>query len=323
VWKDPLTNLDITAKSSITFTKTTNSGSLICAVGYTPDGSVYRNNQVTSLKAHCDLWRGANIDSSNVTYKWFKAQAGVFAPTTTTSGGGISQNKVILNSITNVAVGSKIIVGTEAVKTVTAVNSGTKEITVDSNFVATQTVGCAVSDPRYDTNAGAGWSIINATYTYSGVTGYTTNEIVIPSDTVLNFETFKCCITDTDGGSPTNGRTVSDILSFADTSDPISIDVSASNGTVLRNGFGTTILTANVWQAGAKIDVGGTLYNYYWTAFDQSGNSITANLTGSGGNNWSVTNDGVGNSVKSKTLTVNDADVVGKSTFQVIINTLS
>jgi hypothetical protein len=323
VYTDPNTNLDITAKSAITFTKSINSGSLITAVGYTPNGSVFKNNGVASLTAHCDLWRGASIDSTNVTYKWFKQTANVFAPTTSTAGGTISTNTVTLTSVTNINIGSKIIVGTEPVKTVTAVNTGTKVVTVDSNFSATQTVGCTVSDPRYDAVAGANWSIINSTYTYSGITGYTTNEITIPSATVLNFETFKCAITDTDSSSPTYNQTVIDVLSFADTSDPISVDISASNGTVLRNGTGTTVLTCNLWQAGAKIDTGGTGYNYYWTAFDQTGTQITTNLTGSGGNNWSATNDSVANSVKSKTLTVADADVSGKSTFQVIINTLS
>ena len=53
-----------------------------------------------------------------------------------------------------------------------------------------------------------------------GITGYTTNEITIPESAVLNFDSFKCTIKDTDAASGTYNTTVSDIISFADMSDP-------------------------------------------------------------------------------------------------------
>lgn len=45
-----------------------------------------------------------------------------------------------------------------------------------------------------------------------GITGYTTNEITIPESAVLNFDSFKCTIKDTDAASGTYNTTVSDII---------------------------------------------------------------------------------------------------------------
>ena len=69
------------------------------------------------------MWRGSTIDSTNVSYKWYKLGSGVWTE-------------------------------------ITSANAG-------------------------------------------GVTGYTTNEITIPESAVLNFESFKCEIKDTDPSSGT------------------------------------------------------------------------------------------------------------------------
>lgn len=307
VWRDPNTSLDITVKSAISFTKVVNAGSLIAAIAYAPDGTVFKNGGVASLRAHCDLWRGAAIDSTNVTYQWFKQTNGVFAPTTTTAGGTISTNTVTVASTAGMAVGSEIVVGAEAAKTISAING--LILTLSSNFTATRAVGSTVSDPRYSSKAGVGWSLIDATHTYSGCTGYTTNELTVLDATVLNFETFKCVITDTDSSSPTYNQYVSDILSFLDSTDPVMVDISASNGTILKQGVGSTILTANLWQAGSKIDTAGTGYTYNWNRYDSSGNQ-------------DMTWGGAGTKT-GKTVTITDPDVTGKATFVVNVQTLT
>ena len=38
---------------------------MIAAVAYAPDGIVFKNDEVATLRAHCDLWRGASIDTTN------------------------------------------------------------------------------------------------------------------------------------------------------------------------------------------------------------------------------------------------------------------
>src|SRR5699024_1684896 len=86
-----------------------------------------------------------------------------------------------------------------------------------------------------------------------GITGYTTNEITIPESAVLNFESFKCEIKDTDPSSGTYNTTVSDIISFADMSDPYQVEITTPQGTTLTSGLTQTTLTVQVWQNGALL----------------------------------------------------------------------
>lgn len=86
-----------------------------------------------------------------------------------------------------------------------------------------------------------------------GITGFTTNEITIPESAVLNFESYKCEIKDTDAASGTYNTTVSDIISFADMSDPYQVEITAPAGTTLTSGLTSTPLTVNCWQNGVLL----------------------------------------------------------------------
>lgn len=86
-----------------------------------------------------------------------------------------------------------------------------------------------------------------------GITGYTTNEITIPESAVLNFESFKCVIKDTDAASGTYNTSVSDIISFADMSDPYQVEITTPQGTTLTSGLTSTTLTVQCWQNGALL----------------------------------------------------------------------
>lgn len=173
IYVDADTTAETKAKTSISFTKTENAGQLICAIAYAPNGTVFKNGAATSLKAHCDMWRGSVIDNTNVTYTWQKLGSGTWT-------------------------------------TITSANA-------------------------------------------AGITGYTTNEITIPEAAVLNFESFKCVIKDTDTASGTYNTTVSDIISFADMSDPYQVEITAPSGTTLTSGMTSTTLTVNCWQNGALL----------------------------------------------------------------------
>lgn len=309
VWRDTITGLDITVKSAITFTKVTNVGALICAICYTPDGAVFKNNSAVSLRAHCDFWRGATIDATNVSYKWFKITQGVFANTTSATATAVGQSVVTLTSVAGIAIGTEIKVGTHATMIVSAVNTGTKVVTVTGTWASIQGIGVAVIDPRYDVKAGAGWSIIDATHTYSGCTGYTTNEMTVMNGTVLDYETFQCLVTDTDASSPTYNQTICDFVSFNDMTDPIAVDIEAPSGVILKQGVGSTVLNAVLWQAGAKIDAVGTGYTYTWYRYTEAGVID---------NTWNTVGYKLG-----KSITVTDPDVFGKATFYVTISTLT
>jgi hypothetical protein len=77
--------LEIPFRAEIQFTQHLNAGAMIAAVAYAPDGIVFKNDEVATLRAHCDLWRGASIDTTNVTYAWGIKDSAVFAGTTLTA----------------------------------------------------------------------------------------------------------------------------------------------------------------------------------------------------------------------------------------------
>ncbi len=197
IYVDPDTSAETKAKTSITYTKTTNAGQLICAIAYAPLGTVFKNGASATLKAHCDMWRGSTIDNTNVTYKWFKLGSGTWAEITSTNAGGI--------------------------------------------------------------------------------TGYTTNEITIPEAAVLNFESFKCEIKDTDAASGTYNTSVSDIISFADMSDPYQVEITTPQGTTLTSGLTSTTLTTQCWQNGVLLpDSFFTGATCKWRKFNKLGVQDTA-----------------------------------------------
>lgn len=167
IYVDPDTSAETKAKPQISYTKSTNTGQLICAIAYAPLGVVFKNEASATLKAHCDMWRGSAIDNTNVTYKWFKLGSGTWTEITSANAGGI--------------------------------------------------------------------------------TGYTTNEITIPEAAVLNFESFKCEIKDTDTASGTYNTSVSDIISFADMSDPYQVEITTPQGTTPTSGLTSTTLTTQCW----------------------------------------------------------------------------
>ena len=139
------------------------------------------------------------------------------------------------------------------------------------------------------------WTELNDTKNF-GITGYTTNEITIPASAVLNFETFKCEITDTDNGSGTRGTKVSDIISFADLTDPYQIELVSPAGDKIVNGQGSITITAEVWQNGEKLaDV--SKFNFTWKKFDKDGVQDTT---------WTKT---------GQVLTVTKSDISIKATF--------
>lgn len=76
-YKDPTTKLELTHKMTISFSCVTNGGGIAAAIAWAPDGNVFKNTSVASLKAQCDLWKGSTIVTTNVEYQWYKQDASV------------------------------------------------------------------------------------------------------------------------------------------------------------------------------------------------------------------------------------------------------
>lgn len=235
-YKDSSTGLNIIQKCSISFAKVQNGSGLVDAVASTPNGNIFKNEEIASLIATCELWRGSSIDSSNVTYQWY----------------------------------------------------------MQDSSVAT------------DQGAGKGWKKL--TDTTGKYTGTTTKTLTIYPATFNNVGVFKCGIKDTDNASATYNTTFWDTVTFIDNTDPLVITVTSTGGSVFKNGSGSSVLKAVVYQAGYEVDAAGTKYSYKWYKYDKTG-TLDPDFGG----------EGV--SYKTgKSITVSNTDIDVKSTFQVEID---
>lgn len=286
--------LEVPFRSEIQFTQHLNAGAMIAAVAYAPDGVVFKNDEVPTLKAHCDLWRGATIDTTNVTYAWGIKDSSVFANTTLAAAATAGATTVTVASTNNMEAGGKITISSVQY-TISAVNTSTKVITLTSALTAAANSGALVSCPYYNPMLGAGWSCLTSTNPHGVTAGWTTNEITITADAVLNFETFKCAIKDTDtsAGNASANKVVCDIISFTDMSDPITVDLVSQKGFTIKNNGNDVDAKAVLYRNGEVLDDDGTAYTYTWKLWNSAGTSVIKTYTG-------------------KSITVSKADVTGK-----------
>lgn len=161
-----------------------------------------------------------------------------------------------------------------------------------------------------DSDAGIGWRKITAT---SGTTGAVANTgfdtattlqgvLTVYPGAVTNGQVFLMIATDNDGG--TSGTKMKQYITLKDLDDPIMTVVESTGGNILKNGAGSTTLTARLFQNGEEVDAGATLYNYKW--YKWQNNALVPNF------------GGTGIAFKSgKTLAVGASDVNNTTTFKV------
>ena len=89
-YKDPATGLTTMYKTSISFSRVVNGSGITDLLVMTPNGNIFKNGQTDSLTATAQLWRGSNVDSTNVTYQWYVMDSSV----NTDQGGGIGWRKL-------------------------------------------------------------------------------------------------------------------------------------------------------------------------------------------------------------------------------------
>ena len=188
-------------------------------------------------------------------------------------------------------------------------SSGNKQIKF---FYASSSV-MSTGSTGYDADGGLGWYLCSSTTTGSTPNVQPSNVMVtsqgvltVTPDFVTNAQSFKAVIIDKTGGAA--GTSASGIVTILDYSDPISITVESSSGSVFKNGSGITTLTARLYQTGAEIDLAGTGYTYKWSRRDQNG-VLDANF------------GGASNQYKTgKSITVKASDVVVKGIYTCEVN---
>lgn len=298
---DPNNNLETPFSTTISFNTVLNASAGLMAIVYSETGTVFQNNDIPFVTLTCDLFRGSELLTANVAYQWYKRDSGIFAPTTASAASTTSQNTVTLTSVANVAVGSPLQIGANTY-VVTAVNIASKVVTLDKNLIAAVASGAAVTSPYHEATTGAGWAKIDSSAYFAGITGFAGKTLTVPANAVINMAVFKCIAKDNSSGASTAGQSAQAVETVNDMSDPITINITAPEGDVIKNGTGVINLTAQVWQ-GEPIDEAGTQYNYNWVKYNANGT-----IDGS----WVRT---------GKTVTITPADINGKSTFVVSLMT--
>lgn len=286
--------LEIPFRAEIQFTQHLSAGATITAVCYAPDGIVFKNDEISTLRAHCDLWRGATIDTTNVSYVWGIKDSSVFAPTTLTAAAAVGATTVSVASVTNMEAGGKITIASVQY-IINSVNITSKVVTLTSALSVAAASGATISCPYYNSMLGVGWAHLTSTNSRGITKGWDTNEITITADAVLNFETFKCAIKDTDtsAGNASANKVVCDILSFSDMSDPIIVDLVSQKGFTIKNNNNDVDVKAVLYRNGEVLDSAGTTYTYTWKLWNSAGTSVVKTYTGN-------------------SITISKSDVTGK-----------
>lgn len=165
-----------------------------------------------------------------------------------------------------------------------------------------------VQDPSITTDQGGGVGWRKLTEVANQTTGVTTTRMVVYPGAVPGFAVFKCVVKDLDPDSSSYNKSFMDTLTFVDQSDPIQVSITSTGGNIFKNGVGSTVLKALLFQGGEEIDIAGTKYSYKWFKYKETG-ELDANFGGTG----------VGYKT-GKSLSVGDADVNIKATFRVEVS---
>ena len=82
-YKDESTGLSLTHPLTISFSRVVNGSGIVDLLVTTPNGNVFKNEEVASLTAKAELWRGSTVDTTKVSYKWAVMDASVTAASST------------------------------------------------------------------------------------------------------------------------------------------------------------------------------------------------------------------------------------------------
>lgn len=104
-YHDATTDLTLTHKMDITFTRVSSGSGIADAICIAEQGNIFKNGNISSLTASCDLYRGSTIDTTSVEYQWYIMDTSV----TTDQGGGVGWKKLTNTSGKHTGVTTRLI----------------------------------------------------------------------------------------------------------------------------------------------------------------------------------------------------------------------
>jgi hypothetical protein len=183
-------------------------------------------------------------------------------------------------------------------------NIAIAEITADPGFAFKngQPASITLSAHLY---RGATKDTTNLTYvwerlvagSWTTISGASSATYTVTGAMVASLQQFRVSISDTVAGD----SYTSDPATVLDFNDPIQVVIESTGGMVFKNGIGTSILRAKLFQNQQEIDLDGSTYTYTWSVLDKDGSARSfadAMLSKTG-----------------KSIAVSTGDVQVKSTF--------
>ena len=139
-YHDSTTDLDLTHKMDVTFTRVSSGSGITTAVCVAPNGNIFKNDSVNTLTATCDLYRGSTIDSTNVTHKWGTMDSSITPSSPSGYDSDFGAGWRVLSNTTNMYSGT-----------------GTRELTVYADAVPSLAVfKCIITDNDSTSNTYGG-----------------------------------------------------------------------------------------------------------------------------------------------------------------------
>ena len=166
-------------------------------------------------------------------------------------------------------------------------------------------VDATVKNPVWEVldSANGGWRALAAAH-HTGPDASGRCTLTVKPSEVLNFQTFRCTLTDSE-----SGEKFSNIVTFYDATDRSSVEVYTLTGNVIKNGQGDTDIYARLWRDGVKVEdidtpAADRKYTYRWTKYNANGLP----------ENWAGTTSNVKDTAKVPKVTLTAAEVSGKTT---------
>jgi hypothetical protein len=129
IYHDNATGLDLTYKMSINLSKVIDGNNIAVAAVHAPNGNVFKNSAPNSLSAKAELYRGATLDTTLLSYQWFK-----YAPGNPDEGAGADWDLITGEASSSLTVTPSMVAGLQQFKVKITDNDAASPTNGDSFF---------------------------------------------------------------------------------------------------------------------------------------------------------------------------------------------
>lgn len=167
----------------------------------------------------------------------------------------------------------------------TVLKNDTQSVTLEAQLIRGGQAEPDTTDVEYQ------WQRLG-TGGWENIAGATAQTLKVAAADVTNIASYRVAVTDKDATSGTYGQTFTSAqVDVVDMSDPYSVRMDTSNGTVLVNGQGSTVITPVILRGGYEVALADGQATYAWSAVDKDGSAITLTSAQQSGKTLEVKKD--------------------------------